>query len=164
MKKLLLGIVIGAALASGVFYYIILREENQQKEDIKALIEKAKQSQAVNQQENQTINDPTAMRALESVLTVVAAGNDRFYYFRNNDCSKMEQTDLISMVELLKEQKKRIKPDELMIIIKLTAEASYKNSIDLLDAITTAGIPAGHFAEVELSEKEKNCVQHYKKN
>lgn len=164
MKKLLLGIVIGAALASGVFYFINMYEENEQKAELKELLETAKQNQAINKQSNETINDPVAMRALQYVLTVVAAGNDQFYFFRNNDCSNMEHTDLVSMTALLKDQKKRIKPDELMIIIKLTTEASYKNSIDLLDAITSAGIPAGHFAEVELSEKEKNCIQHYKKN
>ena len=102
------------------------------------------------------------MRALQSVLTVVAAGNDQFYYFRNNDCSNMEHADLASMTELLKDQKKRVTAENLMIIIKTTAEAGYKNSIDLLDAINSAGIPAGHFAEVKLSEKEKICIKNYK--
>ncbi len=164
MKKLLLGIVIGAGLASGVFYYITIREQNQQKEDLKELLTNAKQQQAISKQATETINDPAALRALQSALTVVAAGNDRFYYFRNNDCSKMEQADLNAITAILKDQKNRVRETELMVIIKLTAEASYKNSIDLLDAISAAGIPAGHFAEVELSEKEKNCVQHYKKN
>ena len=164
MKKLLVGIVIGAALASGVFYYINIREENQQKEDLKALLETAKQNQAISKQANETINDPAAIRALQSVLTIIAAANDQYYYFRNNDCSKMEKTDIVSITALLKDQKKRVNAEDLMIIIKTTAETSYKNSINLLDAITTAGIPAGHFAEVELSEKEKYCIQHYKKD
>ena len=161
---MLLGIFIGAALASGAFYYINIREDNQEKEDLKALLETAKQNQAISKQANKTINDPVAMRALQSVLTIVAAGNDQFYFFRNNDCSNMEHTDLVSMTALLNDQKKRVNTEDLMIIIKTTPEASYKNSIDLLDAITSAGIPAGHFAEVELSEKEKNCIKNYKKN
>ena len=164
MKKILLGIVIGAALTCGVFYIINLYEENEQKENLKALLETAKQNQAISKQANETINDPAAMRALQSAITIVAAANEEFYYFRNNDCSKMDKADLVSITELLKDQKKRIQADELMIIIKTMPEASYKNSINLLDAITSAGIPAGHFAEVELSEKEKYCIQNYKKN
>ena len=50
MKKLLLGIVIGAALASGVFYFINMYEENEQKAELKELLETAKQNQAINKQ------------------------------------------------------------------------------------------------------------------
>ena len=164
MKKLFLGMIIGAALASAVFYFINQREENEQKENLKAFLEMAKQKQASNQQATETLNDPSSSLVLGSALTIVIVANDVFYYFRNNDCSKMDKADLTGITDLLKQEKQQQKEKDLMIIIKTAAGSTFRNSIDLLDAITMAGIPSGHFAEVDLSEKEKYCIQHYKKD
>ena len=76
----------------------------------------------------------------------------------------MKQADLVNIKTILQEEKNQTKAADLMIIIKMAEGTTYKNSIDLLDVITQAGIPAGHFAEVNMSEREKNCLQHYKKD
>jgi hypothetical protein len=49
-----------------------------------------------------------------------------------------------------------------MIIIKKMPEATFKNSIDLLDMIGNAGIAPGHFAQIDITEREKNCLKYYK--
>jgi hypothetical protein len=164
MKKFLLGLIIGAAIASGVFYYIRLKEDNEQKEQLKALIESIKQGQATNLQTSETINDPNAALLIRSALTIIIGNGDEFYYYRNSDCSKIEKTNLPFISNLLKDEKARTKPDDLMIIIKSAEQSTYKSAIDLLDAINLANIPAGHFAQIDLSEKEKICIQQYKKN
>ena len=162
MKKLLLGIFIGAAITSGIFYYLKMREDDQEKEDVRALIESVKQDQAKGVQANETINDPNSA-IIQSALTIVVGVTDEFYYYRNNDCNNIERTDLATISNILKDEKAHTETAELMILIKMAERSTYKNAIDLLDAITVAGIPPGHFAEVDLSEKEKNCIKNYKK-
>ncbi len=155
---------IGAAITSGIFYFINKSNENEQKESLAEIIESIKKGQASDIQANQTINDSNTTFAIPTALSIVVGGNDNFYYYRDNDCSKIEKINFLSISDLLKNEMKRTKTVDLMVMIKLSQEASYKNSIDLLDAITVAGIPPGHFAEVALSEKEKNCIKNYKKN
>ena len=159
MKKLFLGILIGAAITSVVFYFI---NKNEQRENAEALLELLKLEQAKEKQTTATLNDPGSTLSA-SALTIVMASNNELLYFRG-DCSKIEKTDLVSVKEILATEKKRSRPQDLMIIIKDQEGASFKNSIDLLDAITTAGIPAGHFAQIDLSEKEKYCIQNYKQH
>ena len=154
---------IGAVITSGIFYFINKNNENEQKENLAEIIESIKKGQASDLQANQTINDSNTTFAIPTALSIVVGGNDNFYYYRDNDCSKIEKISFLSISDLLKNEIKRTKTADLMILIKLSPEASYKNSIDLLDAITVAGIPPGHFAEIDLSEKEKNCIQNYKK-
>ncbi len=163
MKKLLLGMFIGAAISAGIFYYLKMNEENQEKEEIKALIESIRLQQAKGAQTNETINNPNSA-LMQSALTVVVGITDEFYYYRNNDCNKIAKADLVTISNLLKEEKARTRPTELMILIKVAERSTYRNAIDLLDAITMAEIPAGHFAEVDLSEREKLCITQYKKN
>jgi len=156
--------IIGAALTSAVFYFVNKSRENDQKENLADILALVKQGQDKNSQANETINRPGSTMALHAALSIVLTGNDDVYYYRNTDCSKIEKTNFTMINAILKSEKDNIKTEDLMILIKPTQDASFKNSVDLLDAISSAGIPAGHFAEVELSEKEKYCLQNYKKN
>lgn len=161
MKKILLGMAIGAAITSAVFYFLT---KNEEKENANALLDLLKQEQAKNKQTNETLNDPASTLDIKSALTIVLAANDEFYYYREKDCSKLERSNFAYVNEILETEKKRTRTNNLMIIIKTSPGASFKNSIDLLDAITKAAIPPGHFAEMDLSANEKNCITNYKKN
>ena len=46
MKKLIAGIIIGASLASAVFYFIRQRDDTNQKENLAEIVELLKQGQA----------------------------------------------------------------------------------------------------------------------
>lgn len=161
MKKILLGMIIGVAITSAVYYFININDE---KENTAALLELLKQEQAKNKQTNETLNDPTYTMDIKSSLTIILSANDEFYYYGDKDCNKLEKSNFTFVSEILETEKKRTKNDNLMIIIKTSPGASFKNSIDLLDAITKAAIPPGHFAEMDLSANEKNCITNYKKN
>ncbi|CAN5779816.1 hypothetical protein BH11BAC4_BH11BAC4_19770 [soil metagenome] len=162
MKKLLLGMILGAAITSGIFYYINKQNENEARENLTALLVSAKESKTTQQKLTEALNDPKAELIIPNALTVIGSARDQLFYYKGNDCSKLLQTDFINIKEILNQEKKQVPANELMIIIKMMPGASFRNSIDILDAITTAGIPAGHFAEVNPTEKEKDCLQNYK--
>jgi len=164
MKKLLLGIFIGAAVTSGIFYYINKQNEDEAKENLRSLLASLKDSKTTQAKLEEALNDPKANMVLSLAITVILSAKDEIYYYKGNDCSKIEKTDFINIKNILATEKQHVPVDELMIIIKKMPGATLRNSIDLLDAITGAGIPAGHFAEVGMTEKEKNCLQNYKTN
>ena len=164
MKKLLLGMIIGAAITSGIFYYVNKQNEDEARENLKAFLASMKDSKTTQERLDEALNDPKATLILSTAMTVITAPNDELFYYKGNDCGKLIKTDLINMKEIFSIEKKIVPAAELMIIIKKIPGASLRNSIDLLDAITAAGIPAGHFAEVKITENEKNCLQNYKKN
>jgi len=80
-----------------------------------------------------------------SALTVLLAGNDNIYYYRGNwddavKGNKIFKTDFSSLVlrNAILQQKRQLdvtvnNRDGLMLLIKSTEEASYKNVIDILD-------------------------------
>jgi biopolymer transport protein ExbD len=80
-----------------------------------------------------------------SALAVLLAGNDKIYYYRGNwddavKGNKIFNTDFSSLAlrDAILQQKRQLdltvnKRDGLMLLIKSTEEASYKNVIDILD-------------------------------
>ena len=80
-----------------------------------------------------------------SALTVIVAGNDKIYYYRGNwddavKQNKIVRTDLYSssLRNTIIQQKRGLdlndnKKDGLMLLIKSTGDASYKNIVDILD-------------------------------
>lgn len=164
MKRFLLGMIIGAAITSGVFYYIDKQEEDEAKENLQSLLASMKDSKSTQDQLNEILNDPGATMRLPNAMTIITTSGDEYYYYKGNDCSKLAKADLVMMKDILISEKKLLPADQLMIIIKKTPEAAIRNSIDLLDAISRAGIPAGHFAEVMMTQNEKNCLLNFKTN
>ena len=164
MKKILLGMIIGASITSGVFYYIGKQDEDEAKENLQSLLASMKYSKTTQEHLNEILNDPNATLRLPTAMTVITTAGDEYYYYKGNDCSKLVKTDLVMMKDILKAEKELLPADQLMIIIKKMPDAAFRNSIDLLDAISGAGIPAGHFAEIMMTQNEKNCLLNYKKN
>jgi hypothetical protein len=155
---------IGAAVTSGIFYYINKQNENEARENLRSLLASLKDSKTTQAKLEEALNDPKASMVLSSAITVILSTKDEIYYYKGNDCSKIEKTDFTNIKNILAAEKQHSNADELMIIIKKMPGATLRNSIDLLDAITGAGIPAGHFAEVGITDKEKNCLQNYTTN
>ena len=163
MKKLLLGMVIGSLITGAVFYYINMQNENQERENIKEFLASFRDAKTTQEKLDEALNDPKAALVLSSALTVVIAKDELFYY-RGTDCGKLARTDIINVRGILSSEKQHTTSDKLMIIIKKTKEATLRNSMDLLDAITNSGITPGHFAEAAMTENEKNCIQNYKQH
>ena len=164
MKRFLLGIIIGAAITSGVFFYIDKQNEDEAKENLQSLLASMKDSKSTQDHLNEILNDPGSTIQLPNAMTIIITTGDEYYYYKGNDCSRLAKADLVMMKDILKSEKKLLPANQLMLIIKKTPDAGIRNSIDLLDAISGAGIPAGHFAEVMMTQNEKNCLLNFKKN
>jgi tRNA U34 2-thiouridine synthase MnmA/TrmU len=48
---------------------------------------------------------------------------------------------------------------DLMYIIKADKESKFKNVIDILDEMTINGVPAGHYAEVDITDTEAALIK-----
>lgn len=162
MKKFITGLITGALITSGIFYFINKNNEDDQKENVAALLEMVQKGQARNNQIQQTINDTNSTLVVHSPVTIIIDSDEQYYYYRDKDCSKIEKAPLSSIKELLADEQQKNK--DIMIIIKKMAGTTLRNSIDLLDAIGRAGIQPGHYAEMDLSDMEKNCIKNYKKD
>ncbi len=82
-----------------------------------------------------------------SALTVILAGNDKMVYYSGNWEDAIRQNEVIktnhsssSLREAILRQKQQLdlsanKKNGLMLLIKSTADASYKNIVDMLDEV-----------------------------
>jgi len=100
-----------------------------------------------------------------SALTVLLAGNDRIYFYRGSwedaiKGNKIFKTDISSVVfrNAILQQKRQLelnnnKSDGLMLLIKSTEEASYRNVIDILDEILINNVKKYAIVKTEDAEK-----------
>lgn len=154
--------IIGAAITCAVFYFIQRNREDAREENISELLAIIKQKQASGEQLNAALSDSNAVLNGYEPLTVIVSGNNEYFYFHGKDCSGLEKTGVAALEAVLGHEKEKY-PGNLMIIIKKAPEAEYKNSIELLEAISRAGIEPGQYAELALTAPEINCIKNYKK-
>jgi len=101
-----------------------------------------------------------------NALTVLLAGNDKIYYYQGNwndavNGNKILKTDFSSLVlrNAILQQKHQLdltanKRDGLMLLIKSTGEASYKNVIDVLDEALINNVKKYTIVKAEAAELE----------
>lgn len=80
-----------------------------------------------------------------------------FYYygkFKEQGGATLHETSFAAVRNLILEMKRKTDPDYLMFQIKSTDQSTIGNHIALLDEFTICDIPAGHFAEVDLTKEE----------
>lgn len=95
--------------------------------------------------------------------TFILSGNNKVFYYNgalseNATGSEILETNFEGLRDIIADKKKSTPLGKLMFLIKSTPESTYKNAIDVLDEMTISNIPAGHYAEVEISEKEMKLV------
>lgn len=157
--KLMIGIFIGALLSVGVFYFI-----NKKKEDEKnAFIASINTAHPVNMKLNDPKDEnPEPILLVENPFIILIGTNENFYYYNGKNCNALQKSRLAELKVQIALKKEKTNPKELMFIVKSLQDAGFKNIIDVLDELTIAGIPAGHYAEVDVSENEKDCIKNYK--
>ena len=102
----------------------------------------------------------------QGLLTFILSGNNEIYYYRGGFNGMIKKTDYVKVRELIRQHAAKTTEEDLMFLIKSTPEASFKNSIDILDEMTINKIPPGHYAEVEITKEEadKITIQKMTKN
>ena len=162
MKRLVLGMLIGSIITCGVFYFFILDHDRDQEKGVAELVEMLRQQHAAKSKVQEALETNSATLAGSSPLTIIVTPETAYYHYRDNDCSKIKKEDTAAVHALLASEIKSRKAADVRILIKMYPGATFKNAVGLLDAIAKSGIQPGHYAEMDLTEKEINCIKSYK--
>ncbi len=123
-----------------------------------------------------TMNDPAAMqlympkdtdnqeelnKAKESgALTIMLGKNNQVYYYEGQllpDGSNFMSTNFKGIRDVIINKKRTTPPDDLVIVIKPNEEATYKNTVDILDEMTINDIK--RFALVDITPQENEPLK-----
>ena len=115
-----------------------------------------------------TMSQPTAMRLFlpkdvdkpdeqnklkeSAAFTVMPSKADKVYYYEGLDPSKLQASDFKGIRDLILDKKRRTDPKDFMVIIKPTKDATYKNTVDMLDEMTIDDVK--RYALVDISPDE----------
>jgi biopolymer transport protein ExbD len=123
-----------------------------------------------------TMNDPAAMqlympkdtdkqeelnKAKESgALTILLGKNNQVYYYEGQlaaDGSNFMSTNFKGIRDVIINKRRTTPPDDLVIVIKPNEEATYKNTVDILDEMTINDIK--RFALVDITPQENEPLK-----
>lgn len=110
------------------------------------------------------------MKVKESaVMTLLLGKQDQIYYYFGtlspDSASQQFKTSNFKDIRQIILDKRNSVPDgdkpksDLMYIIKADKDAKFKNVIDILDEMSINAIPAGHYAEVDISDTEAELIK-----
>ena len=120
-----------------------------------------------------TMSQPTAMKLflpkdvdkpeeqnkvkLSAVLTIMLGKNDQVYYYEGDDPTKLQSSNFKAIRDVILDKKRRTDPKDFVVVLKPTADATYKNTVNILDEMTIDEIK--RFALVDISAPELQVVQ-----
>lgn len=110
-----------------------------------------------------TNKDEELNKAKESgALTIMMGKNDHVYYYEGKlapDGSNFKSSSYDprkGIRQVIIDKKKSTPPEDLVIVIKPNEEATYKNTVDMLDEMTINGVK--RFALVDIAESENQLI------
>ena len=120
-----------------------------------------------------TMSQPTAMKLIlpkdtdkpedqnklkeSAALTVMPSKADIVYYYEGMDPSKLQSTPFSKVRDVVLDKKRRTDPKDFMVIIKPTKDATYKNTVNILDEMTIDGVK--RYAMVDISPVEYTYIK-----
>ena len=120
-----------------------------------------------------TVASPTAMKLFlpkdvdkpedqnkvkeSGAFTIMLGKDDQIYYYEGLDPTQLKPTNFKGIREEILKKKKSTNPEDLVMIIKPSEEATYKNTVDILDEMTIAEIK--RYAMVDISPQEYELVK-----
>jgi len=90
-------------------------------------------------------------------FTILLGKEDQVYYYEGLDPSKLQATSFKGIREEIIKKKQSTNPEDLVMIIKPSADATYKNTVDILDEMTISEIK--RYAMVDISDGEYQLVK-----
>jgi biopolymer transport protein ExbD len=105
---------------------------------------------------------PQPVKKSGAMTIILGADHKIFYYYGLLDESKsegLEQADFASIRALILHKKKSTYLGDLMYVIKADSSSSFGDNINLLDEMSICNVPAGHYAEVELTARENQLLK-----
>jgi len=91
-----------------------------------------------------------------AVITIIPGEDDRIYYYEGDDATKLQVADFKSIRSILLDKKRRTDPTWFQVIIKPTRDATYKNTVDVLDEMLIDEI--SHYSLVDVSPGEYQLI------
>jgi biopolymer transport protein ExbD len=91
-----------------------------------------------------------------AALTVMPAKNNQVYYYEGLDPTKIQSSNFKAIRDVILDKKKRTDPKDFMVIIKPTQDATYKNTVDMLDEMKIDDVK--RFALVDITPDEYKIV------
>jgi biopolymer transport protein ExbD len=120
-----------------------------------------------------TMSQPTAMKLFlpkdvdkpeeqnklkeSAAFTVMPSKANMVYYYEGLDPTKLQQTTFKQVRDIILDKKRRTDPKDFMVIIKPTKDATYKNTVDILDEMTIDGVK--RYALVDITPEEYKYVE-----
>ena len=92
-----------------------------------------------------------------AAFTVMPAKDDKVYYYEGLDPSKIQAGDWKTIRDAILDKKRRTDPNDFMIIIKPDKDATYKNTVDMLDEMKIDDVK--RYALVDISPTEYGFIQ-----
>ena len=90
-------------------------------------------------------------------FTILLGGNVNVFYYEGLDPAKLQSTNFKGIRDEILKKKKSTNPEDLVMIIKPSEEATYKNTVDILDEMTIAEIK--RYAMVDITPGEYALVK-----
>ena len=120
-----------------------------------------------------TMSQPTAMRLFlpkdvknpdelnkvknSAVITVLLGGGDRIFYYEGDSAASLKPTDFKKVRDILVDKKNRTDPKDFVVVIKPSVDATYKNTVNILDEMTIDNIH--RYAMVDISPGEYQLIK-----
>jgi biopolymer transport protein ExbD len=91
-----------------------------------------------------------------AVLTIMLGKDDQVYYYEGIDPTKMMSSNFKAIRDVVLDKKRRTDPKDFVVVLKPTQDASYKNTVDILDEMKIDDIH--RFAMVDITPDEYKLI------
>src|SRR5450755_396476 len=92
-----------------------------------------------------------------AVITLMLGKNDVIYYYEGDSAQLLKPTDFKKIRDIVIDKKRRTDPKDFVVVLKPTVDATYKNTVNILDEMTIDGVK--RYAMVDISLVEYNLVK-----
>ena len=101
--------------------------------------------------------DTNNYQTITSKLTAILRGNNMIYGYYGNNIQNGKSFDFAELHNVIMEGIQKYSKDSFFVLIKPTARASYKNTVDFLDEMSISDIK--RYAMTDLNKEEKQFLQ-----
>jgi biopolymer transport protein ExbD len=91
-----------------------------------------------------------------AALTVMPGKQNQVYYYEGLDPTKIQTSNFKTIRDVILDKKRRTDPKDFMVIIKPTQDASYKNTVDILDEMKIDDVK--RYALVDITPDEYKII------
>jgi biopolymer transport protein ExbD len=91
-----------------------------------------------------------------AVITLLLSKNNQVWYYEGIDPKNMKVTDFKSIRDIILDKKRRTDSTWFEVILKPSKDATYKNTVDILNEMTIDDVH--HYALVEITPDEYNII------